>query len=156
MSVPAYTMAVAFPANVGSGTNVTSPVEVLRVHVPSPETATLVEKHCGAVSLTSHSLNRDAANPDPESFASGATERDCPIAPNRLSVMAAGVVGALTTTVSDDDPHVAGGIAGAHVPVTLLHTAYIRDVAVPENVTNGTNVTSLVAELSTQVPSPTT
>lgn len=57
----------------------------------------------------------------------------------------------MTDTDITADPHVDGGVAGAHVPLTVLHTTYDTDVAAPENVARGSNV--IVVPLNVQVPS---
>ena len=49
----------------------TTPVDWLSVHVPSPATVKVVERHDGAVSVGLHRYMRDADNPEPESFESG-------------------------------------------------------------------------------------
>ena len=68
--------------------------------------------------------------------------------------MAAGAVGALTVTFRVDVPHDDGGVAGAHDPLIVLQMAYETGVAIPENETNGTNVT--VVSVSVHAPWPVT
>ena len=72
---------------------------------------------------------------------------NCPV---NESMVGAGAVGALTVTFIVDDPHVDGGVAGAHVPLIVLQIIYTIGVATPEKVTSGTNVT--VVLVSVQVP----
>ena len=115
-----------------------------------------METQFGAVSDAAHRYKRDADKPVPTSLASGETDSVVFIAPDRASATGAGVTGALTVTDNDDDPHDAGGVAGAHEPEIELHTAYINGVAVPEKVFNGTKVTTFVDVFSVQVPSPDT
>jgi hypothetical protein len=64
-------MGVAFPWNSASGINSTTPVLVLRFHVPSFAITTAVELHAGAVSDGSQSRMRDGDNAVPWSFESG-------------------------------------------------------------------------------------
>ena len=121
----------------------TTPVEESKVHVPSLATTTNVELHAGAVSVGSQRRMRDAASDVPWSFKSGENASIAPSCPDAVSVSGAGAVGALTVAVSVDDPQVEGGVAGAHVPDTVLHTTYETGVATPENVTNGVKVTAV-------------
>lgn len=129
----------------------TMPEVESNVQVPSFATTTEVELHAGAVSVGSQRRMRDAARDVPWSFESGENASIAPSCPDALSVCGAGAVGALTVVVSTDDPQVDGGVAGAHVPDTVLHTTYETGVATPENVTNGVNVT--VVPESVHVPS---
>ena len=140
-SVPVYEMGVATPAKFASGTNVTSPVPVSSVQVPSPGTVPVVDKQLGAVSAVSHNFMRAEDSPEPVSFASGVTDSACPIEPLMTSAEGLGATGELIVTDIVDDPHVVGGVAGAHVPATELHTTYDTGVAAPLNVVNGTNET---------------
>lgn len=121
MSVAAYEI-VEVPAKFASGTNVTTPVDVLSVHVPLPDTVTLVDSQFGAVSLAAQSLSRDADVPDATSLLSGVIVNVTPTAPLALSATGAGVAGELTVTLIVALEHDDAGVLGAHVPETVLHT----------------------------------
>jgi hypothetical protein len=86
----------------------------------------------------------------PESFVRGRYASMSPSCPVCESAIGAGAVGALTVTFIVDDPHDDGGVAGAHDPLIVLQTAYETGVAIPENVTSGTNVT--VVPVNVHVP----
>ena len=133
---------------------VTSPVEVLSDHVPWFATRTEVDKQFGAVSVASHSFMRVEESELPVSFVRGRNASMLPNGPVCESAIGAGAVGALTVTCKVDDPHEEGGVAGAHDPLIVLQMAYETGVAIPENETNGTNVT--VVPVSVHVPWPVT
>ena len=76
---------------------------------------------------------------------------NCPVCE---SASGDGAVGALTVTFKVEVPHDEGGVAGAHDPLIVLQMAYETGVAIPENVTSGTNVT--VVPVSVHVPCPVT
>ena len=119
----------------------TCPVDVLRVHVPSFGTATVVEKQLGADSLLSHNFIRDAERPEPTSFERGEIDNVCAMTPTISSSTGFGATGAFTVAVIVDNEHVSGGAAGAHVPDTVLQMTYEIGVAVPEKVESGTKAT---------------
>ena len=132
----------------------TSPVVVFSVHVPWFAMTTEVERQFGAVSVVSHRFMRAEDRELPESFVRGRNVNMSPSCPVSESAVAAGAVGALTVTLKVDDPHDEGGVPGAHVPLIVLQMAYETGVAIPENVTSGTNVT--VVPVSVHVPWPVT
>ena len=76
---------------------------------------------------------------------------NCPVCE---SAIGDGAVGALTVTFRVEVPHDEGGVPGAHDPLIVLQTAYETGVAIPENVTTGTNVT--VVPVSVHNPCPVT
>ena len=153
-SVPVYVIGVASPLKSARGTKVTRPVVVFSVHVPWFAMTTEVERQFGAVSVASHRFMRAEDRELPESFVRGRNVNMSPSCPVSESAVAAGAVGALTVTLKVDDPHDDGGVAGAHDPLIVLQMAYETGVAIPENVTNGTNVT--VVPVSVHVPWPVT
>ena len=114
---------------------------VFSVHVPWFATTTEVERQLGAVSVTSHRFMRVEERELPESFVRGRNASMSPSCPVCESAVAVGAVGALTVTLKVDDPHDEAGVAGAHDPLIVLQMAYVTGVAIPENVTSGTNVT---------------
>ena len=141
---------VASPLNSARGINVTSPVVVFSDHVPWFATTTEVEKQFGAVSVESQSLMRVEERELPESFVRGRYANMSPSCPVCESALGTGAVGVLIVTFIVDDPHDDGGVAGAHDPLIVLQMAYETGVAIPENVTSGTNVT--VVPVSVHVP----
>jgi hypothetical protein len=141
MSVPVYVIGVASPLKSARGTKVTSPVVVFSVHVPWFAMTTEVERQFGAVSVASQRFMRAEESELPESFVRGRNVNMSPSCPVSESAVAAGAVGALTVTLKVDDPQDDGGVAGAHDPLIVLQMAYETGVAIPENETNGTNVT---------------
>ena len=150
MSVPVYVIGVASPLNNARGTKVTRPDVVFSVHVPWFAITTEVERQFGAVSVVSQRFMRAEDRELPESFVRGRNVNISPSCPVSESAVAAGAVGALTVTFKVDDPQDDGGVAGAHDPLIVLQMAYETGVAIPENVTSGTNVT--VVPVSVHVP----
>ena len=67
MSVAAYLIDVAVPVNVGSGSNVTTPVAVSNVYEPSPATVNVVVVHDAATVTDDRQIPAgDIANDVPE------------------------------------------------------------------------------------------
>jgi len=151
MSEPVYVIGDVVPWKSASGINNTTPVVVFRLQVPSLAITTAVELQAGAVSDGSHKRIREGDNDVPWSFESGVKESIAPSWPDELSDWGDGAIGALTDTDITADPHVDGGVAGAHVPLTVLHTTYGIGVATPENVVSGLKVT--VVPVNVHVPS---
>ena len=151
MSEPVYVIGDVVPWKSASGINNTTPVVVFRLQVPSLAITTAVELQAGAVSEGSHKRILKADNDVPWSFESGVKASISPSWPDVLSDWGDGVIGALTDTDITADPHVDGGVAGTHVPLTVLHTTYGIEVATPENVVSGLKVT--VVPVNVHVPS---
>jgi len=112
--------ALDVPVKPAWGVNVTTPVAVSTLKVPSPAMVTVVFVHAGAVSLEPHSRiepGRSACEPA-VSFVHGDTATGVPAVVVAVSFDAEGPAGALTVGVSSAEAEYASGVVTVAVSTT--------------------------------------
>jgi hypothetical protein len=145
------------PLNVGNGVNVTSPVVVFTVYVPSPATVSDANVQFGTDCVAPHRRTLDATSVRFGSLVSfDRTVIDCGVlyGPVEVSLTMLGATGGRTVGMSDADAQEAVGVNGAQPAPSWLHTMYVGGaVTVPVKLVAGVNVTMPVDVLNEYEPS---
>jgi hypothetical protein len=142
---------VAVPENVDSGTNVTTPVVVLTVYVPSPAIVSDVPVQLASAVPVTHNLTVAGSRVPEPAVSPVNTSITCAVlnAPDDVSLSAVGLPAAGTSPAAT-----VGVIVAEAFDPKELATTYLIGVAVPVNVDSGTNVTTPVVVSTEYVPSP--
>jgi hypothetical protein len=146
-----YFIGVAVPENVDNGVNVTAPVAVSTVYVPSPGTVSEAPLQLtSAVPVRQNLIDAGRREPLP-AVSPVSTSITCAVlnAPVEVSLSAVGPLATATAPAAT-----VGVIVAEALDPKEFATTYLIGVAVPANVDNGVNVTTPVVVFTVYVPSP--
>jgi hypothetical protein len=146
-----YLIGVAVPENVDNGVNVTAPVVVSTVYVPSPGTVSESPLQlASAVPVKQNLIDAGTREPLP-AVSPVSTSITCAVlnAPVEVSLSAVGPLATATAPAAT-----VGVIVAEALDPKEFATTYLIGVAVPANVDNGVNVTTPVDVSTVYVPSP--